>query len=70
MSDCCTRGFLRQIAKNSHGRKEKKGRQNLQIRQMLVTKYANIFFDVKYGIGESLYSYRRFRRLLLTAPLH
>ena len=25
------------------------------------------FFDVKYGIGESLYSYRRFRRLPLTA---
>ena len=33
---------------------------------MIVAEYANIFFDVQYGIGESLYSYRRFRRLPLT----
>ena len=26
------------------------------------------FFDVKYGIEESLYSYRQFSRLPLTAP--
>ena len=68
MTECCMRRFLRQIAKYSHGRKGKKRRQNPQIQQMIVAEYANIFFDVKYGIEESLYSYRQFRRLPLTAP--
>ena len=67
MTECCRRRFLRQIEKYSHGRKGKKRRQNPQIQQMIVTKYANIFFDIKYGIGESFYSYRR---LLLTALPH
>ena len=64
MTECCTRRFLWQIAKYSHGREESKRRQNPQIR---LIKY---LFDVKYGIRKSLYSYRRFRRLLLTALPH
>ena len=70
MTERCTRRFLRQIAKYSHGKKGKKRRQNPLIQQMMVAEYANIFCDVKYGIGQSLYSYCRFRRLQLTAPPH
>ena len=70
MTERCTRRFLLQIAKYSHGKKGKKWRQNRLIQQMIVAEYANIFCDVKYGIGESLYSYRRFRRLQRMAPPH
>ena len=52
---------------------EKKGKKPWQtslIQQMIVAEYANIFLDVKYGIEESPYSYRRFRRLPMTAPPH
>ena len=44
-------------------KREKKRRQNPLIQRMIVV-------DVKYGIGKSLYSYRRFRRLPLTVPPH
>ena len=68
MTERCTRSFLQQIAKYSHGKKGEKPWQNPLIQQMIVAEYANIYFDVKSGIGVSLYSYRRFRRLQMTAP--
>ena len=46
MTECCTRRFLRHIAKYSYGRDGKKRRQNLQIQQMIVIEYANIFLTL------------------------
>ena len=46
MTECCTRRFLRHIAKYSYGRDGKKRRQNLQIQQMIVAEYANIFLTL------------------------
>ena len=38
--------MLRHIAKYSYGRDGKKRRQNLQIQQMIVAEYANIFLTL------------------------
>ena len=46
MTECCTRRFLRHIAKYSRGRDGRKRRQNLQIQQMIVAEYANIFLTL------------------------
>ena len=46
MTERCTRKFLRHIAKHSYGRDGKKRRQNLQIQQMIVAEYANIFLTL------------------------
>ena len=46
MTECCMRRFLRHIAKHSYGRGGKKRRQNLQIQQMIVAEYANIFLTL------------------------
>ena len=46
MTECCTRRVLRHIAKYSYGRDGKKRRQNLQIQQMIVAEYANIFLTL------------------------
>ena len=44
MTERCTRRFLLQIAKYSHGKMGKKWRQNRLIQQMIVAQYANFFF--------------------------
>ena len=54
MTECCTRRFLRQIAKYSHGKKGKKRRQNPQIQQVIVTKYANIFLTLNMELENRL----------------
>ena len=64
------RKMREEIAKYSHENKRKKAVTkpgNPANDSCRICKY---FFDVKYGNGESLYSYRRFRRLPLTVPPH
>ena len=61
---------MQQLVKPSHGKREKSGDKN-GIKLMNVAEdICKYFFNVKYGTGESPYSYRQIRRLQLTAQLY